>query len=470
MGVMVPCEKILQCAIDNKADIVGLSGLITPSLDEMCHVAHEMTRRGMQVPLLIGGATTSKTHTAVKIAPKYKNAPTVHVLDASRSVPVCSTLILGKTDNRYHDFVDELALDYADIRDEYLASIRDRKLISLQEARRHRLQLDFSHLHSIPQPAFIGHRDITNILERQGGFRRLIEFIDWKPFFDVWQLRGKYPNRGYPKLFNDPDVGPEAKKLHQEALDMLKKICDEKWLELKGYVGFYKAKSRGDDIDVMDGNDKKMGTFFGLRQQEAKDMSGGDPEPYLCLSDFISHQDGDYLGMFAVTAGLGCADRCRDLEQQQHDDYSAIMLKALADRLAEAFAEFLHFIVRTDRSVWGYDADNEKDLDTSRLLRLNYRGIRPAPGYPTQPDHTEKQLLWQLLGQPNEITLVDDSLAMDPAASVCGLYFAHPKSSYFAAGKLGRDQLVDYANRKQMKLELSEQWLRPYLAYDEGEN
>lgn len=453
LGVMTPCEKILETAIQEKADIVGLSGLITPSLDEMIFVAKEMERIGMKLPLLIGGATTSRTHTAVKIAPRYKQ-PTIHVLDASKSVVVCSSLL--DCDN-FAEFVEEISDEYEEIRDEHYDSLKDRKYLSLQKARAKKLCIDWTNEPPAVRPTFCGVKKFENY-----DLHKLVPYIDWKPFFDVWQLRGKYPNRGYPKIFNDKEVGPEAKKVYNDAQNLLKKIMQDKRLKAHGVVAFYRANSVGDDIEVYGDDGQVVTVLHGLRQQAEKDFN--DKSPYLCLSDFIAPKDSgiqDHIGLFAVTTGHGVEEMCKEFEKH-FDDYGIIMTKALADRLAEAFAEELHEKVR--KELWGYS--KEEIMETQELLKVRYKGIRPAPGYPSQPDHTEKENMWELLQASDVGIELTESLAMDPAASVSGLYFAHGKSSYFATGKLAQDQILDYASRKEMKVPEVERWLGSALAYD----
>ncbi|KAM6896918.1 LOW QUALITY PROTEIN: methionine synthase [Xenentodon cancila] len=458
LGVMVPSDQILRAAITHKADIVGLSGLITPSLDEMIHVAKEMDRLGMTLPLLIGGATTSKTHTAVKIAPRY-SSPVIHVLDASRSVVVCSQLLDEAVREEYCEEVKE---EYEEVRQEHYDSLKDRRYVSLSEARQKALRIDWL---SVPQPVhpqFLG----TRVFEYDD-LNSLADFIDWKPFFDVWQLRGKYPNRGYPKIFKDKTVGT-ARRLFDEAQVMLSNITDNGSLKGRGLVGFWRAQSDGDDIRVykddasVDRGAEPIATFCGLRQQVEKD--GSSPDLYLCLSDFVAPLDSgvpDYVGMFAV--GVFGAEELSRHFQEQGDDYSSIMVKALADRLAEAFAEQLHARVR--KELWGYSSDEA--LQASDLHRIRYQGIRPAAGYPSQPDHTEKITMWSLAGVQEKTGIgLTESLAMTPAASVSGLYFSNPQASYFAVGKITKEQVEDYARRKEMSVEEVERWLAPILAYD----
>lgn len=453
LGVMTPCEKIIETAIKENADFIGLSGLITPSLDEMIHVAKEMQRVGLKLPLLIGGATTSRQHTAVKIAPRYKS-PTVHVLDASKSVVVCSSLL---DEVNREDFIEEVAEDYEEIRDEHYDSLKDRRYLTLEDARKKKFSIDWINNPPPPAPTFIGIRKFENY-----DLGRLIPYIDWKPFFDIWQLRGKYPNRGYPKIFEDKTVGEEAKKVFNDGKNMLNEICVKGTLKAHGVVAFYPANSVGDDVEVYGENGEVIEVIRGLRQQALKDNM--DKTPYLCLSDFIAPKASgirDHIGIFATTAGIGVDKLCKQYEAN-YDDYSIIMAKALADRLAEAFAEEMHERVR--KELWGYA--NEEVLDAADLHRIRYQGIRPAPGYPTQPDHTEKTAMWRLLQADKVGITLTESLAMNPAASVSGLYFANSNSTYFATGKLSKDQVMDYANRKSMSLEQTEKWLGPVLAYE----
>ncbi|KAK2150429.1 B-12 dependent methionine synthase [Paralvinella palmiformis] len=452
LGVMTPCQKILETAIKEEADFVGLSGLITPSLDEMIHVAKEMERTGFKVPLLIGGATTSKAHTAVKIAPGY-TSPVVHVLDASKSVVVCSALL---DQTQREDFIEELAEEYEEVRQDHYDGLKGRKYLSLEAAQRKKLEIDWMQEPPACSPKFIGVQEF-----KEYDLSKLTDYIDWKPFFDVWQLRGKYPNRGYPKIFNDKSVGEEAKKLYKDAQTMLNDIISKKLLTCCGKVAFYKANSVGDDIEIYDDNGQILETFHGLRQQAEKDSSSSDP--YTCLSDFIAPKSlglADHLGLFAVSC-KGVEDMCKKF-QANFDDYSVIMIKALGDRLAEAFAEELH--ERARQELWGYC--NQEHLSAIDLHKIKYQGIRPAPGYPSQPDHTEKYAMWRLL-KPDTLGIVlTESLAMNPASSVSGLYFSHPRSFYFATGKIGKDQVVDYASRKKKDVSIIEKWLSPVLNYD----
>ncbi|GLD64258.1 methionine synthase isoform X1, partial [Lates japonicus] len=459
LGVMVPCDQILRQAITYKADIIGLSGLITPSLDEMIYVAKEMERLGMTTPLLIGGATTSKTHTAVKIAPCY-SCPVVHVLDASRSVVVCSQLL---DETVKEEYFDDLKEEYEEIRQEHYDSLKDRRYLSLSQAREKALHIDWLSLPRPVHPQFLGTR-----VFQWYDLNSLVDFIDWKPFFDVWQLRGKYPNRGYPRIFDDKTVGLEARRVFDDAQQLLNQMIDSSSLKGQGLVGFWRAQSDGDDINVYkdDGSvrrdTKPIARFHGLRQQAEKD--GSSSEPCLCVSDFVAPVDSgvaDYIGVFAV--GVFGAEELSQQFQAQGDDYSSIMVKALADRLAEAFAEELHARVR--KELWGYNADEA--LQASDLHRVRYQGIRPAAGYPSQPDHTEKTTMWRLADIQDKTGIgLTESLAMTPAASVSGLYFSNPQASYFAVGKITKEQVEDYARRKEMSVEEVERWLAPILGYD----
>ncbi|KAG2172229.1 hypothetical protein INT43_004770 [Umbelopsis isabellina] len=452
MGVMVPCDKIIATAIAEKADVIGLSGLITPSLEEMVIVAKECQKAGLKIPILIGGATTSKMHTAVKIEPQY-NSPVVYVLDASRSVPVVASLL---DDNRREDFAEDIREEYAEMREEYYEGLEDKRLLSLQAAREKGLHINWQAAPPPHKPNVMGSKVFDDY-----PLEKLLDHIDWNPFFQVFQLRGRYPNRGFPKIFDDEAVGAEAKRLYDDAQEMLKEILAGKLLKAKGIISFYPANSNGDDIEVYtdESRSEVKGTFYGLRQQAEKETD----EPYYCLSDFVAPKGiDDYIGMFAVSTGFGC-DEMVEKYEKDHDDYSIIMAKALADRLAEAFAELLHEEVRKD--YWGYATD--ETLSAADLFALRYQGIRPAPGYPSQPDHLEKKTMWELddISGLTDITLTD-SLAMNPAAAVSGLYFAHPQSKYFAVGKIDKDQILDYANRKKIPVEEAERWLATILAYD----
>ncbi|MFN3271357.1 MAG: methionine synthase [Cloacibacterium caeni] len=442
LGVMVPAEKIIQTAIEEKVDVIGLSGLITPSLDEMVHIANELERQNLNFPLMIGGATTSKAHTAVKIDPKYKNA-VVHVNDASKAVGVVSSLL----SNRNGAFISELKADYADFREKFLNRQVDKEYISIEEARNQKFKIDWEK-ETISEPKNLG----IQLIENQN-LEELIDFIDWSPFFRSWDLFGKYP-----QILEDEIVGEHAKELFADAQKMLKKIVDEKLLTAKAIFGIFPANSNEqDDIELKNG--EETFTFRTLRQQHKK----SDGKEYLALSDFIAPKTSgkqDYIGAFAVTTGFG-TDELAQKYEAEHDDYNAIMVKALADRLAEAFAEYLHKKVRTE--IWGYS--EQENLENEDLISEKYVGIRPAPGYPACPDHLEKTTIWDLLKVKENIGLeLTESLAMFPTASVSGYYFANPKAKYFGVGKITEDQLKDYAERKNVDLELAKKWLSPNLA------
>ncbi|MFN8282712.1 MAG: methionine synthase [Chitinophagales bacterium] len=441
IGVMVPCEKILDTAEKENVDIIGLSGLITPSLDEMVFVAKEMKRRGMKQPLLIGGATTSKIHTAVKIEPNY-NHPTVHVLDASRSVPVASSLLNPTNKEK---FEAEIRAEYEVMRQRHLGKQVVKDYLTIEDARKNKLQLDWTN-YTPPTPTFIG----TKVFDDYD-LSELRKYIDWTPFFSTWELHGKYPN-----ILEDKVVGTEAKKLFNDANALLDKIIAEKWLTAKAVVGFFEANSIEDDIEL---NDKTV--LHHLRQQNKK----GEGLPNYCLSDFIAPKESnkkDYIGGFAVTAGIGIEKWIQHF-QDTHDDYNKIMIAALADRLAEAFAERMHERVR--KEFWKYDTTEE--LSNEELIREKYKGIRPAPGYPACPDHTEKPMLFKLLdAEKNAGIILTESNAMYPASSVSGWYFSHPDSKYFGIGKIAKDQLEDYAKRKNRPTEEMERWLQSVLNYD----
>jgi len=454
IGVMCPCENILDKAEEVGADIIGLSGLITPSLDEMVTVAKEMQRRNMKVPLLIGGATTSRMHTAVKIEPCYTNAPTMHVLDASRAVAVVSSLLDA---NLKDDFAAETSELYEEMREEHYASLEERKFKTLEQARKMEMRVDWKGREPA-KPSFIGRRKYCNV-----PLEDLLPYIDWNPFFAVWQLRGKYPNRGYPKIFEDETVGAEAKKVFDEAQKMLKSIVDGRKLTANGVAAFFPANAVGDDIEVYEDEErsKVLQTLCTVRQQELRE----EQAEYLAMSDFIAPKTSgvkDYIGLFAVTAGIGM-DKLIASYEANSDDYGKIMAQALGDRLAEAFAEKLHRDVRV--TEWGYSAD--ETLDESDMLKVKYQGIRPAPGYPSQPDHTEKDKMWKLL-QADDLASIQltESMAMLPAASVSGLFFANKESKYFAVGKICKDQVADYAARKGWDMDTAERHLAPMLGYD----
>ncbi|MGQ0811643.1 MAG: methionine synthase [Nitrospiraceae bacterium] len=446
LGVMVPCEKILSTASEQKVDIVGLSGLITPSLDEMVHVAKEMTREGFHVPLLIGGATTSKAHTAVKISPAYHEA-VIHVLDASRAVGVVGSLISSEQRAR---FVGTARLEQEKIRQAHLER-GPRALRTLADARAHRPPGDW-HTLEIEKPSFTGVRTVEGL-----SLDQLVPFIDWSPFFHTWELRGRYP-----AILKDATVGPKATELFRDAQELLDGIISKRWLTARGVYGFFPANSRGDDIEIYTDDSRRevLAVFHTLRQQHEKP----DAQHNLALADFIAPVEScraDYLGAFAVTAGIGIEAICEGFERD-HDDYNSIMAKALADRLAEAFAEWLH---KRARDEWGYG--RAERLTAEDVIRERYRGIRPAPGYPACPDHTEKRTLFDVLqAEKNTGITLTESFAMYPAAAVSGLYFAHPSAKYFAVGKIGRDQILDYQARKRMSVQALERWLAPNLNYD----
>jgi len=452
LGVMVPCDKILDAAEKEDVDIIGLSGLITPSLDEMVFVAKEMKRRGMKQPLLIGGATTSKIHTAVKIEPNY-DQPTIHVLDASRSVPVASSLLNKESRIK---FEADIRAEYEMMRKRHQGKQIAKDYISIEEARNNKLKLDFTN-YTPPKPTFLG----TKVFEDYD-LSELRPYIDWTPFFSTWELHGKYPN-----ILEDKVVGTEAKKLLADANALLDKIIAEKWLTAKAVVGFFEANSHVDDIELKNIDhpelltDKRKTVLHHLRQQNKK----GEGLPNFCLSDFVAPAESgkeDYIGGFAVTSGIGIEKWLKHFEEN-HDDYNKIMLAALADRLAEAFAERMHERVRTE--FWKYTT--EESLTSEELIKEKYQGIRPAPGYPACPDHTEKPMLFKLLdAEKNAGIILTENNAMYPASSVSGWYFSHPDSKYFGIGKIAKDQVEDYAQRKNMKVEEIERWLQSVLNYD----
>lgn len=443
LGVMVPPEKIIQTAREEAVDIIGLSGLITPSLDEMVFLAREMQRQDFEIPLLIGGATTSKAHTAVKIDPGY-NAAVVHVNDASRAVTVVGDLLQKE---RREAYKKSIKLDYESFREKFLARGREKAYLSLSEARANKLSLEWG-------PGAIGVPRMLGVQETgQVDLRKLVPFIDWSPFFRAWDLHGKYP-----EILEDKVVGPQARELYADAQKMLRELIRRKQLVAKGVFGLFKANAIEDDIQI-ETPEGDAYFFRTLRQQSVK----RDGVPNLALSDFIAPQDSgqqDYMGCFCVTAGIGVAQMA-DALKDSLDDYGSIMVKALADRLAEAFAEYLHREVRM--KFWGYAP--EEQLDNQALIKESYRGVRPAPGYPACPDHLEKETIWKVLQVEERIGVsLTESLAMWPAASVSGYYFGHPKARYFGLGKIKKDQLEDYARRKQIPLSEAEKWLRPNLA------
>ncbi|WP_312088790.1 methionine synthase [Chryseobacterium sp.] len=444
LGVMVPAEKIIQAAVEHQVDVIGLSGLITPSLDEMVYIASELERQNLDFPLLIGGATTSKAHTAVKIDLKYKNA-VVHVNDASRAVNVVSSL-LG---DRNKEYVEDLKTDYSDFREKFLNRQVEKNYASLEDARKNKFKIDWEK-EAIFTPNNLG----IQVFENQD-LRELLPFIDWSPFFRSWDLHGKYPN-----ILEDEVVGVQATELFKDAQVILKRILDEKLLTAKAVFGIFKANSNEtDDILIFDENGVQQSKFITLRQQ-AQRSQGKD---YLALSDFIAPQSSektDYVGAFCVTTGFGTDELAEEYEKA-NDDYNAIMVKALADRFAEAYAEFLHKKVRTE--YWGYA--NQENLSNEELIAEKYKGIRPAPGYPACPDHLEKHAIWDLLKVEEKIGVyLTESLAMFPTASVSGYYFGSPHAKYFGLGKIDEDQLKEYSERKGISLQEARKWLNPNLA------
>ena len=450
LGVMVPAEKILQAAIAENADIVGLSGLITPSLDEMCHVAAEMERQGFELPLLIGGATTSRTHTAVKIHPHYRRGQAVYVNDASRAVGVVSSLLSREAKQRT---ISNVRAEYARIAAAHARGEQNKKRLSLDDARANALRLDWSGSYAPPAPLQIGTQTLGEI-----PIAELVGYIDWSPFFATWELSGKYP-----AILDDEKVGAAAKNLFADAQDMLARLTAEGWFRARAVAGFYPANSEGDDILLFadEARREPVAVLHTLRQQLAR----RDDRANLALADFVAPRASglaDYIGAFALTAGIG-EEAVVERFKGANDDYSAIMAKALADRLAEALAERLHQRVR--KEFWAYAPD--ETLGGGEMIAEQYRGIRPAPGYPAQPDHTEKGTLFQLLDAERRIGVnLTESFAMWPGASVCGLYFSHPESYYFGVGRIERDQVEDYAARKGWTAEEAEKWLAPILNYD----
>jgi len=448
LGVMVPGERILETARNEGADMIGLSGLITPSLDEMVHVAREMQRLSMDLPLLIGGATTSPAHTAVKIDPEYDNA-VIYVKDASRSVGVAQKL--GSATDR-DGFVASAKADCVRRREAHARKKRQTPQLGLPDARRNKVPIDWSGFDPVA-PTFLGVRVFDDI-----PLRTLCDYIDWMPFFNAWEFHGRFP-----ALLEDAVVGEAATALYRDATAMLERIVEERWLRAKAVIGFWAANStENDDIAVYadESRSEPVAVLHHLRQQKGKAAG----QPHLCLADFVAPRDtglADYIGAFAVTAGIGLDDKVREFEAV-HDDYNAILLKALADRLAEACAEYMHREVRM--RYWGYAADEQ--LGNEKLIAEAYAGVRPAPGYPACPDHTEKATLWRLLdAESNTGIELTESFAMLPTASVSGFYLAHPQSAYFAVGKIGRDQAEDYARRKGIPIAQVERWLASILGY-----
>jgi len=452
LGVMVPSAKILQTAKEKGADIIGLSGLITPSLDEMVHNAKEMQREGFDIPLLIGGATTSQTHTAVKIAPGY-DQPVIHVKDASRAVGVVQNLV---SEGRRAAYAAQIAADYEQVRQKHAGRRSKTRLTTLQRTRSNKMKIDWDD-YTPPEPNVLGVRTFDDY-----ALHEIRPYIDWTPFFHSWQLKGSYP-----KIFDDPEKGEEATKLFADAQDLLDRIVSEKWLTARAVFGLFPANALDDDSMEVYTDDSRLEVLADLnflRQQKQKPPG----RPNHSLADFVAPKSTgleDHIGLFAVTAGIGADEVARRFEEE-NDDYNAIMVKALADRLAEAFAELLHRRVRTE--FWGYAADEE--LGSEALIREEYAGIRPAPGYPACPEHTEKRALWSLLDVENNVGItLTESCAMSPGAAVSGYYFSHPESRYFGVAEIGRDQVQDYAERKGWTLEEAEKWLAPNLGYEPEE-
>ncbi|MCF6268664.1 MAG: methionine synthase [Melioribacteraceae bacterium] len=447
LGVMVPTDKIIQAAIDNKVDAIGLSGLITPSLEEMVYVASEMERQGLKIPLLIGGATTSKAHTALKIATEYSGI-TIYVIDASRSVQITSNLLNKSTKA---EFGKKIAEEYSNLREEYLKRAEKKEYISIEEARNNKFQIDWSK-QEIAIPKKMGITILNNF-----PLAELIEFIDWTPFFRTWELKGKYP-----EILEDEKYGKEAAKLFNDAQLQLKKIIEENSLTANGVAGVFPANSSGDDIEIYTDEARTVceNKLYSIRQQNKKSVNAKN----IALADFVAPKESgvnDYIGAFAVTAGIGI-EKIIAKYQSENDDYNIIMIKALADRLAESFAELLHQKVR--REYWGYSSDEK--LSSKEIISEKYIGIRPAPGYPAQPDHTEKLTIFELLDVENNCGIkLTENLSMYPAASVSGLYFGNREAKYFSVGKISKDQVEDYAIRKNQSIEKTEKWLKPNLNY-----
>ncbi|WP_396166371.1 methionine synthase [Flavobacterium sp.] len=447
LGVMVPPEKIIDAAIKENVDIIGLSGLITPSLDEMVYLAKEMDKLNIKIPIMIGGATTSRAHTAVKIAPEYA-ATVVHVNDASRAVTVASNLLNTETKT---DFSIALRKEYDTLRDGYLNRAREKNFLTIEEARKNKFKINWDTFKPI-QPNFIGTKTVEVVLSE------LVDFIDWTPFFQSWELYGKYP-----AILSDEVVGEQASDLFKDAQNMLAKIVSEKWFTAKGILGIFPANTiNDDDIEVYSEpitQKPKPKTFLSLRQQSQKTAGA----PNIALADYIAPKDSgvqDYIGCFCVTTGFGVDEKATEFENQL-DDYNSILVKALGDRLAEAFAEYLHLKVR--KEIWGYASDEQ--LSNQELIKENYKGIRPAPGYPACPDHLEKPTIWDILKVEENIGVkLTESMAMWPASSVSGYYFAHPESKYFGLGKIKSDQIADYAKRRNISIETATKWLAPNIA------
>jgi 5-methyltetrahydrofolate--homocysteine methyltransferase len=439
---MVAPEKIIAAAIEHNVDVIGLSGLITPSLDEMVYLAKELDKLNVQIPIMIGGATTSRAHTAVKIAPQYK-ATVVHVNDASRAVTVAGNLLNSETKEKY---TQDIRTEYDALREGYLNRSRDKNFLTIEQARANKLKLDWSN-YTPTKPNFIGTKTVDVAIAD------LVDFIDWTPFFNSWELYGKYP-----AILTDEVVGEQATSLFADAQKMLYQLINENWLTAKGILGIFPANQiNDDDIELVTSSGVEK--FLTLRQQSSKTAGA----PNIALADFIAPKDSgvqDYMGCFCVTTGFGVEEKAKAFEIAL-DDYNSILVKALGDRLAEAFAEYLHLQVR--KEIWGYASD--ENLSNQDLIAENYKGIRPAPGYPACPDHLEKPTIWKLLDVEQKIGVtLTESMAMWPASSVSGYYFAHPESKYFGLGKIKKDQIEDYAKRRNISLEQAEKWLAPNSA------
>jgi len=446
LGVMVAPEKIIAAAIEHNVDIIGLSGLITPSLDEMVYLAKELDKINIQIPIMIGGATTSRAHTAVKIAPQYK-ATVVHVNDASRAVTVAGNLLNSDTKEKY---TQDIRAEYDALREGYLNRSRDKNFLTIEQARANKLQLDWSK-YTPTKPNFIGTKTVDVAIAD------LVDYIDWTPFFNSWELYGKYP-----AILTDEVVGEQATSLFADAQKMLAQLINENWLTAKGILGIFPANTvNDDDIEISQATNNQQPTakFLTLRQQSQKTAGA----PNIALADFIAPKDSglqDYMGCFCVTTGFGVEEKAKEFEKDL-DDYNSILVKALGDRLAEAFAEYLHLQVR--KEIWGYASD--ENLSNQDLIAENYKGIRPAPGYPACPDHLEKPTIWKLLNVEQEIGVtLTESMAMWPASSVSGYYFANPESKYFGLGKIKQDQVEDYSKRRNTTLEQAQKWLAPNIA------
>ena len=443
LGVMVSPEKIISAAIEHEVDIIGLSGLITPSLDEMVYLAKELDRQGLKIPVMIGGATTSRAHTAVKIAPQYSQT-VIHVNDASRAVTVAGNLL----DSNKKIYASEIRAEYDAFRETFLNRSRDKNFLTIEQARANKLQLDWEN-YNVIKPNFIGVKTIEVALED------LVDYIDWTPFFGSWELYGKYP-----AILTDNIVGTQATDLFADAQKMLAQLMSEKWLEAKGIYGIFPANQVNDDDIELYGNDGKvLETFLTLRQQSQKTKGA----PNIALADFISPKNNgkqDYMGAFCVTTGFGVDEKAKEFEDDL-DDYNSILVKALGDRFAEAFAEYLHERIR--KEIWGYASD--ENLSNQDLIKEEYKGIRPAPGYPACPDHLEKPTIWKLLNVEQEIGVtLTESMAMWPASSVSGYYFGNPESKYFGLGKIKEDQVINYAKRRSISTEKAMKWLNPNIA------